>query len=211
MKEKSLILIGGGGHCKACIDVIECEGSFNIKGILDIDERKGEVVSGYSIIGSDDDIPSFVNQDYFFLITLGQIKSADPRKKLFGKLKALNANLATIISPKANVSKHAKISEASIIMHAVNINADAFVGVNCIINTNSNIEHDVVIGNHCHVSTSAVINGNCNLGNEIFIGSGSILSNGISIVDNVVVGAGSLIHRNITQSGIFAGNPLRQL
>jgi len=33
MKEK-IILIGGGGHCKSCIDVIEQEGRFIIAGIV---------------------------------------------------------------------------------------------------------------------------------------------------------------------------------
>ena len=38
-KEK-LILVGGGGHCKACIDVIEEQGKFEILGILDLKDRK---------------------------------------------------------------------------------------------------------------------------------------------------------------------------
>ena len=35
IKNKKLILIGGGGHCKACIDVIELENKYKIMGILD--------------------------------------------------------------------------------------------------------------------------------------------------------------------------------
>lgn len=211
MQKDDLILIGGGGHCKACIDVIECEGKFNIIGILDIQERKGEMVLGYPIIGSDDDIPSLVSESCSFLITVGQIKSADIRKKLYDKLKVLNAKLATIISRKANVSKHAIIGEGTIVMHAANINVDALIGVNCIINTGSNLEHDVVIGKHCHISTYAVINGNCNIGDETFIGSGSTISNGISVLANVTVGAGSVVYNNINTTGLFAGNPLKKL
>ena len=33
MKEK-IILIGGGGHCKSCIDVIEAQGRFQIMAIV---------------------------------------------------------------------------------------------------------------------------------------------------------------------------------
>ena len=32
---KEIILIGGGGHCKSVIDVIEQEGKFKIVGIVD--------------------------------------------------------------------------------------------------------------------------------------------------------------------------------
>ena len=31
----NIVLIGGGGHCKSVIDVIEQDGQFNIEGILD--------------------------------------------------------------------------------------------------------------------------------------------------------------------------------
>ena len=39
MSKNNLILIGGGGHCKSCIDVIEQENKFNITGILDVKEK----------------------------------------------------------------------------------------------------------------------------------------------------------------------------
>ncbi|MDR1366224.1 MAG: hypothetical protein LBJ03_04055 [Holosporales bacterium] len=50
---KDLALIGGGGHCRSCIDVIEHEGKFRILGILDKNLKIGTPVLGYSIIGDD--------------------------------------------------------------------------------------------------------------------------------------------------------------
>ena len=44
MKSKPLVLIGGGGHCKSCIDVIEASDQFVIKGILDIEPKLGEKI-----------------------------------------------------------------------------------------------------------------------------------------------------------------------
>ena len=38
---KEIILIGGGGHCKSVIDVIEQEGQFKIVGIVDRPELLG--------------------------------------------------------------------------------------------------------------------------------------------------------------------------
>ncbi len=211
MDKNALILIGGGGHCKACIDVIEREGVFNIKGILDIKEKKGDFILGYPVIGSDEDIPFLIKKGFSFLITLGQIKSAKIRKKLYNQIVSLDGKMATVVSPTASKSKYSKIGEGSIVMHHATINAGAVIGVNCIINTASNLEHDIKIGNHCHVSTHSVINGNCELGNEVFVGSGSILNNGICVVNNVILGAGSLVYKNINESGIFTGYPLRKI
>jgi acetyltransferase-like isoleucine patch superfamily enzyme len=41
MPVKPLILIGGGGHCRSCIDVIETTDEWQIKGILDQSEKIG--------------------------------------------------------------------------------------------------------------------------------------------------------------------------
>lgn len=41
MNVRPLILIGGGGHCKAVIDVAETAG-YTILGILDIPEKVGK-------------------------------------------------------------------------------------------------------------------------------------------------------------------------
>ncbi len=211
MNKGFLILIGGGGHCKACIDVIEAEGKFMIKGILDTKEKLGQKILDYTVIGTDEDIDALVNQDCSFLISMGQIKSAAVRKKLYKKLKALNANLATIVSPYAVVSKYAKIEEGTIVMHAVNINAGVNIGANCILNTACNIEHDVQIGKNCHIATHAVINGDCMIGEEVFVGSGTIISNGIHIISSAVIGAGSLVFKSISEKGTFAGNPIKSI
>jgi hypothetical protein len=50
---KSIILIGGGGHCKSVIDVIEQEGKFEIAGIVDKSEPLGADILGYSVIDDD--------------------------------------------------------------------------------------------------------------------------------------------------------------
>lgn len=188
----NIILIGAGGHSKSCIDVIESTGSYIIKGLIDLKEKIGERVLGYPIIDYDDNIAKYVNDKTFFLITLGQIKSAERRKELFNNLKNLNAKIATIISPYAYISKYAKIDEGTIIMHFAFLNAGVVVGKNCIINTNAHLEHDVKVGSNCHLSTSCVVNGDCLIGNEVFVGSNATVIQGSIIQNNSFIKAGSL-------------------
>ena len=147
MKSK-LILVGGGNHCNSCIDVIEQCDNFEIVGILDSNKCLGEDLLGYKIIGRDDDIHNLAQQDYQFLVTVGQIGIHELRKNIFNKLQNANARIATVVSPRAYVSKHANIGLGSIIMHDVLINARVHVGVNCIIHSKALIEHDPVIKSH---------------------------------------------------------------
>lgn len=211
MNRQQLILIGGGGHCKSCIDVVELDGQYTIAGILDAPSKTGEQILGYTISGSDDDIVLLANERKSFLITVGQIKSAAVRKSIFGKVEAAGGLLPVVRSPRAHLSPHASVSRGTIIMHDALINAGVQIGKNCIINNKAHIEHDVVIGDHCHISTSAVINGDCILGNEVFIGSNSTLAHGVHIADNVVVGAGSVVIQHITEPGVYAGNPAKRI
>lgn len=207
MSGRKLILIGGGGHCKSCIDVIEQDNQFDIVGILDHENLVGTDVLGYKIIGSDVDIPKYVNLSYSFMITIGQIKSSNTRRRIFNELVKFNADIATIVSPRAYVSKHAKIGLGTIIMHNVVVNSSAIVGVNCILNTGCNIEHDALIGNHSHISTFAIINGDCVIGEGVFIGSNATISNQIHLDNDIVIGSGSVVVKNIKDQGVYVGNP----
>ena len=192
MKEK-IILIGGGGHCMSCIDVIEREGRYTIAGIVDVPEKKQHNVLGYSVIGSDADLAQLTKTYPNVLITLGQIKSPTRRMELFNDLKQIGACFPTIQSPLAYVSPHAQVAVGTIVMHHALINAGASVGRNCIINTKALVEHDAVIEDHCHISTGAVVNGGATIGSGSFFGSGAVSKEYTSIPANSFIKANSLI------------------
>ena len=172
---KNIILLGGGGHCKSVIDVAESAG-YNILGILDMPEDVGKKVLDYKVIGTDDDIPQYVDKAEF-VITVGFIKNPTIRIKLYDKLKEAGGKLATIIASTAHVSKYAELGEGTVIMHHAFVNAGAKIGDNCIINTFVNIEHDAEVGNQCHISTGTMVNGECKIGESCFIGSSDWLFN----------------------------------
>lgn len=201
-----LILIGGGGHCKSVIEVAESAG-YEIKGILDMPDEVGkDVLPGHKVIGTDDEIPQYV-EECDFIITVGFIKNPALRIKLYNKVKAAGGRLATIIASTAHVSKYAELGEGTVIMHHAFVNAGAKIGDNCIINTFVNIEHDAEVGNQCHISTGTMVNGECKIGESCFIGSQSVCANCIEIASDIIVGAGSVVRKSIRVKGIYAGNP----
>lgn len=205
MKQKNLILIGGGGHCKSVIDVAESAG-YNILGILDMPEEVGKSVLNYKVIGTDEEIPQYADKAEF-IITVGFIMNPSIRIRIYNKIKEVGGKLATIVASTAHVSRYATLGEGTVIMHQAVVNAGAKVGVNCIINTFCNIEHDAVIGDQCHISTGTMVNGDCKVGDRVFIGSQSVLANGIAIGEDIIVGAGSVVRKSISEKGVYAGNP----
>jgi len=168
---KEIILVGGGGHCKSVIDVIEEEAKYKIAGIIDKKELIGSDVLGYKVIGCDDDLTLLKDKFQYALVTVGHVKTNAPRVKLFKLLQELGFELPTIISPLAYVSKHASINEGTIVMHHTLVNSDAKIGKNCIINSKALIEHDAIIEDNCHISTASVINGGVTVKANTFYGS----------------------------------------
>lgn len=200
---EDLILFGGGGHCKSCIDVIEAGKKYRIAGIIDVAEKVNQSVLGYTIIGTDDDLGELAKKYRYFLVTIGQIESADVRIEKFQHLKELGVSLPVIVSPRAHVSRHSVIGEGTIIMHNVVVNAGAKIGRNCIINTGAIIEHDVVIGDHCHISTAAVVNGGTIIGEGVFFGSQSRSKQGIKIGEYTTVQSGVTVFADLPSRSTF--------
>lgn len=173
-----LILVGGGGHCRSVIDVIEREARYEISGIIDIAKNLGSEVNGYPVIGIDSDLEIFRSKYNNALITIGHIYDNSLRVRLFNLLKEFDYVLPSIVSPCAYVSNRAEIGEGTVVMHQAFVNTNVTIGKNCIINTKALIEHDVIVEDNCHISTSAILNGGCHIGAGSFIGSGSVVING---------------------------------
>ena len=203
-----IVLIGGGGHCKSCIDVIESAG-VQIAGFIDKDPNSR--IEGYKFLGDDLVIESLIRVKNQFIITIGFIKNPTPRISLYNSIKEMGGQYATIVSKHAIVSKHSFIGEGSIVMHQALVNIESRIGNNCIINNKSLVEHNSIVGDHSHISTGAIINGDCVIGNSVFVGSNSVLSQGIHVTDNVIIGAGSVVVKNITEPGVYAGNPAKKM
>ena len=209
MEQKNLILVGGGGHCKSVIEVAESAG-YNILGILDMPEDVGKQVLDYKVIGTDDDIPQYVDKAEF-VITVGFIKNPATRIRLYNKVKEEGGKLATIIASTAHVSKYSTIGEGTVVMHQAFVNAGAHIGANCIINTFCNVEHDAYIGDQCHISTGTMVNGDCKVGERCFIGNQSVLANGIEDGDGIIIGAGSMVNMSLLLKGTYCGVPVKLL
>ena len=190
---KEIILIGGGGHYKSVIDVIEQEGKFKIAGIVDNPELLGAKVLGYPVIGNDSDLANLAKKHRYALVTVGQIKSPALRIKLFDLAIKSGFVIPFVISPHAYVSKHAVVSRGVVVMHDALVNANAKIGENCIINSKALIEHDAIIENHCHISTGSIINGGTIIRSNTFFGSNSMAKEKVVVEKQSVIGGGRIV------------------
>ena len=110
----------------------------------------------------------------------------------------------------------------------VEIQRNATIGKRTRIQSHAFICELVTIGNDCFVSHGAMFINDMfrtggpsergrsdlwaatHIGNHVSIGTNATVLP-VSICDNVVIGAGSVVTRDITEPGIYAGNPARLL
>lgn len=196
MSKASVLLIGAGGHARACIDVIEQEGKLDVAGLVGFANEVGTRVIGYAVVASDSALPELLREHSLVLVTVGQIKTPDARIRLFELAERSGCSTPVVISPRAYVSAHATIGPGSIVLHGAIVNAGASVGRNCIINSQALVEHDVVIEDHCHIATAAVINSGVRIGAGTFVGSNSTVRQAVTIGERCVVGMGTLVLAN---------------
>lgn len=208
---QKLILVGGGGHCRSVIDVVESSGLYNIAGIVDHPEKVGSKIFEYPVIATDGDLPRLVKQFAFFCVAIGHVTSAKRRLELFTILKKWGATFPTLISPRAYVSTRASVGEGTVVMHGAVINANVRVGDNCIINTACVVEHDSIVGDHCHVGPAATINGGCVIGTETLIGSHAVILPGKNVGRNAIVAAGAVVLKDVRENLMVAGIPAKTI
>ncbi len=190
---KSLILIGCGGHARAIIDIIQSTHEWSIYGLIDLPENVGKLIHGYEVLGTDLDLEAIRGNCNYAFIAIGQTGVNQKRQEIFKLLDDLGFLFPTLISSSAFVSSNAKVGEGTSIGHGAVINSNALVGCHCIINSLCLVEHDCTIGDFCHVSTGALVNGSTSLGSGSFIGSGSIIREGLALPSNTTISAGKRV------------------
>ncbi len=85
------------------------------------------------------------------------------------------------------------------------IGKNSMISSLCVIGANS------VIGQNCTITIQSGISGSARIGNRCWIGIGALVRDYVRICDDVFVGMGSVVTRDITEPGVYAGNPCRFL
>ena len=206
MPKSRVLLIGAGGHASSCIEIIEAENKKEIVGLIGTPEEIGKKLLGYEVLGSEKVFVALLELTSNLILGIGQIKSPNLRIEIKEKYIKNGFTFESVISPTAQISKHAVIGAGTVVMHKVVINAGVKIGDYSIINTGSIIEHDSKIGNFSHISTGVISNGETSIGNNSFVGSGTIIMERIKIGDNCIVGMGQQVRHDLSDNSKYVGN-----
>lgn len=199
---KDVILVG------AFHEVVElCEEcGFHIVGVID-NNLTGSFL-GIPIIGTDNDVARLY-QEYSHCQLVITPDLPKVRKKLFQLYYQAGFEFATIISPKANISRSAKIGKGTVIQSGVNVSAATTIGRFVKLNTNANVMHDNVVGDFATVAPNSVLLGFVSVEDTAYIGANSTILPHLKIGEGSIVGAGAVVTKDIDTNLTVKGIPAK--
>lgn len=129
------------------------------------------------------------------------------RKKIFGYYPNL---LYTCIFRGQQFGENT-IGRGSIISPGTILTTNVTIGEHVIINLNCTIGHDCKIGSFTTLSPGVNVSGNVTIGELCYIGTNAVIREGITICDEVTIGAGGVVVKDITEPGVYVGNPVKKI
>jgi sugar O-acyltransferase (sialic acid O-acetyltransferase NeuD family) len=103
------------------------------------------------------------------------------------------------------------IGEGSIITAGTVITTNINIGKFSHLNLNTTVGHDSNLGDFLTTTPGVHISGEPNIGKYTYFGCGAVVKNKINICDNVIVGMNSVVNKDITESGVYVGAPVKKI
>tara|TARA_B100000676_G_scaffold286039_1_gene315243 strand:+ start:695 stop:1324 length:630 start_codon:yes stop_codon:yes gene_type:complete len=206
---KKIVIAGTGGFAKEVLSTLYDLGKINLfDGFIEPKnffkkEQSLEKIMGFPVLNS----LQVKQETHDIIIGIGNPLI---REKVYKEL-GDGFKYPNIIHPSAIVSQWVNIGMGAVICSGVIITCDIKIGNFCQLNLNTTIGHDCIIGDYFTTAPNANISGSCIFGNSVYFGTSSAVKQGVSICDNVTIGMGAIVLKDICNSGIYIGNPLRKL
>jgi sugar O-acyltransferase (sialic acid O-acetyltransferase NeuD family) len=183
-----LVIYGGGGHAKMCIDLIRAEQTFEIEGIVDPGLPVGAEVLGVRVLGGENVFPGLIRAGVrSAVLAVGAVTRHAMRSELYKMLVSNGFELPNIVHPRAVVEPSALMGRGNQIMAQAYIGSAVRLGDNCIINASSVVSHDCKLSDNVHLAPGCVLAGGVKVGSDSLIGMNASVYLKVTIGSRVVV------------------------
>lgn len=208
MKNKRILLVGGGGHCRSVLDSLLSMNTYDNIGIIEKGSSDGTTLLNVPIVGSDSDLPQlFATGWTYAAVTLGSVGNPMRRRALYHTLKEIGFTLPVIADPSAIIGRETEIGEGTFIGKRAIVNSGSKIGCCAIINTGAILEHGCTVGSFAHIGPGGVLCGDAAIEDDVHIGANAVLRQGIRIGTGSLIGAGSVVVKDVAKYTEAFGNP----
>lgn len=203
----AIIIYGGGGHAKMCIDILKQTNVYKIVGIVDDLQEVGVKILDIPVIGDTSILNELISKGYRLIVNgIGSVLNNTVRYDIYKNLKQKGFLLPNIIHPKASIEPSAILGEGNQIMSNSVIGSDVRLGNNNIINCGAIVSHDCRLDNNVHITPNATLAGGVVIKDNSVIGMGVTVFMKAEIGENVVIHNGCNIVQNVNDNSIIKGS-----
>jgi len=197
-----LLILGAGGHGRAVAD-LAAECGWTVTGFTDR-------APGPGVVGRDDDVAALASAGTIDAAVVGVGNSAlDRRVTLFQLLKASGVTAATLVHPRAVVSRSCRIGEGAVLFPGGVLGASVEVGDNAVIYSGVIAEHECRIGAHAYLSPGVVLCGGVTVEACGFLGARATILPNLTVGKDAEVAAGAVVISDVPAGGKVMGVPAR--
>lgn len=205
--------VGNGTVVAAAIEHARRLGATDLEvaGFLNDREPVGKRLDLFPVIGPLADVPSLLEEGYWFINTILRIDGNRERIAMVEALNIPDERMATFVHPMAYVAPSVVLGPGCVIMPNVSMSPATRLGKGCLMMAGSMMGHDNVVGDYCHIAAQSAVGSYLTIGKGVHIGLNATIHEGYTIGDYATLGMGSVLKHDIGESEIWAGNPARFL
>lgn len=189
-----VVIVGGSGHAKTCIEILRARREFEIAGIVDDGLPVGFQVLGVPVLGTLERLDTLPAQGTrLAVLGIGSLFDLPARRRLVERVQQAGLELLTIVHPSAVVEPSASLGKGVQVHAGAVVSAEAVLHDHCVINTGAIVSHDCEIGKNAHIAPGAVLAGAVRVGSDALVGMGTTIFIGVEIGPAVVIKNGQHI------------------
>jgi sugar O-acyltransferase (sialic acid O-acetyltransferase NeuD family) len=213
MAERSLVIIGGGGHGREVHDVVEAindvsSSPIDVLGVLDDGAPDGELLAerGLAHLGPVD-VLATLPADVEYVIGIGD---SAVRARIDARVSQQGRRAMTLVHPRAVVGSHRiTFGAGTVICASAVVTTNITLGRHVLVNYGATVGHDTTAGDYVTINPNVAVSGSVVLETGVSLGTGTTVTQGRRIGAWTVVGASAAVVRDLPGGVVATGVPAR--
>ncbi|WP_339079440.1 acetyltransferase [Pseudomonas sp. TMP9] len=190
MSEKTLLIIGAGGHGKAVAEAALLSGDW--QWVAFVDDRWPELreTFGWPVVA---DVAGLAALGIQCEGAIAAIGNNALREQCVNAIHRAGLQLVTIVHPRACVSAAAVVGAGTAIMALAMVGVDALIGQGGIVNANATVDHDTSLGDFAHLGVGVQLAGGVKIGARAWLQAGCSAGYQVVVGEGTVYAPGSVL------------------
>lgn len=187
MSDRTLLIVGAGGHGKAVAEAAILGGQW--QRILFVDDRWPQLqqCSGWPVVADIAGLASVANRAHGAIAAIG---NSEMRERCVAAICDSAIPLVSVIHPQSFVSSAAKIGAGTAVMAMAVVGTDAVIGRAAIVNANATVDHDAVLDDFAHLGVGVQLAGGVHIKAYAWLQAGCCAGYGVVVPERAVLAPG---------------------